>query len=200
MFFAARKSSTAFAGDGVESERIGSHEARGIGCFEGGPEFIVAGIVFREQEVFAHGGVEEEAFLRHIAELIAQPFLGNFLQRYAVDEDAAAAGFVETGEEVEHGGFPRSRGADEGDRLAGQGFEREAFDRRRVFRVVEGDMFEAHMAADRFRAQAFGEVAFVGCIDDAEDAFGRDHTAGEGLRKCVDARNRIEEETPCDEE
>jgi hypothetical protein len=37
--------------------------------------------VFGEQQVFAQGGVEEEGFLGDVAELVAQPFLGDFRER-----------------------------------------------------------------------------------------------------------------------
>ena len=45
-------------------------------AFQRSPDFLVSCIVFREQEVFAEGGVKEEAFLGDVAELVAQPFLG----------------------------------------------------------------------------------------------------------------------------
>jgi hypothetical protein len=48
--------------------------------------------------------------------------------------------------------------------------------------VVEGDVFETHMAAQVFRAEALGEVGFIRRVDDLEDAFGGDDAAGEGAK------------------
>ena len=77
LFFAAGEAAAALAGDGVEAVGTGADEVGGVGGFEGGPDFLVGGVVFGEQEIFAQRGVEEEAFLGDVAELVAQPFLGN---------------------------------------------------------------------------------------------------------------------------
>ena len=50
----------------------------------------------------------------------------------AINAETARVVFVETAEEINDGGFPRARGAGEGDRFAGRGL---AEDQRRGQRV-----------------------------------------------------------------
>ena len=179
LFLAAGETDAALAGDGVESFRHLADEVRGVGGFEGGPEFVVGGVVFREQEVFAQGGVEEEAFLGDVADVVAQPFLGERSERMAVEQDAALVGFVEAGEQVEHGGFPGAGGADQGDGLAGLRDQRDAADGGRVGVVGKGDVLEPDVAGEGGGAHAFGEVGLVGQVEDVEDALRGDDAAGE---------------------
>jgi hypothetical protein len=92
LFFTTGKASAALTGDGVQAIRIARTNSAAFAASKCGPEVSFGGIVFREQEIFAQRGVEKETFLSDISELVAQPFFGNVLKRYTIDEDASPLG------------------------------------------------------------------------------------------------------------
>ena len=90
LFFPAGEAASALAGDCVEAVGAGANEVGRVRGFERGPEFLIGRVRFREKQVFAKAGVEEETFLGDVAELVAQPFFGKAFQWNLIDDDAAA--------------------------------------------------------------------------------------------------------------
>eukprot|EP00903_Cladosiphon_okamuranus_P003719 g3717.t1 len=200
LFFSSGKADAAFSGGGFETFGEGADKFGGVGCLEDGPEFGIGGVVLGEGEVFAQRGVEEEGVLGDEAGVVAEPFLGDFRDGVSIEQDFTGGGFVEAGEEVEQGGFPRSGGADEGDGLAGEGGEVDVAEGGVPGIVGKGDVAELDTAGEGGGAEALGEVGFVPAIDDVEDAFGGDEAFGEGLGEGVDFGDGLEKEAPGDEE
>ncbi len=76
LFFPAGEAAATLAGDGGEAVRTGADKGGSICSFKCGPDLVIGGVLIGKEEVFPQGGVEEETFLRYVAELIAQPFFG----------------------------------------------------------------------------------------------------------------------------
>lgn len=76
LFFAAGEFDAAFADVGVELLREVSNKRFGVGGGEGGPELVVGGVAFGEEEVFADGSVEEEGFLSDVCHVLAEGGFG----------------------------------------------------------------------------------------------------------------------------
>ena len=117
----------------------------------------------------------KEFALADQGDLPAQVGQAVLVDRHAVDQHGAAAGFVETRQHPDQGGLAAARAThDRGDgaRLRG---ERDAGQRRRLLaRVADGYVAELDLAAgvqQRHRAA----VGLVGFIEDGEQAVGRRH-------------------------
>ena len=92
-------------------------------------------------DVPADGVVEQNIFLRHDGDLVAQVARGNFSQIHAADFDRAARGVVKTQQQIGQRGFAGTAGADERDELAG--FDREIdVAQHRFFAVAEIKIFK----------------------------------------------------------
>src|SRR5438552_517475 len=75
-----------------------------------------------------------------------------------VDEDAATAGLVEPGDQVDEGRLARAGRPDDGDDGARRGVEGDAGQGLGAGRVGEGDGVEGHVALDPLRADGAGAL------------------------------------------
>ena len=95
------------------------------------------------------GAVEQEHVLLDDADQVAVAVDVDVAQVAAVEQDAAAGGVVEAGDEVAERGLAAAAGADEGDRFAGLDVERDVFERERAGAgVAERDAVERDAAVD----------------------------------------------------
>ena len=146
-------------------------EAVGIGDPGRFDNLLMRGAAASHADVVRDRIVEEHGVLGHDAHVGADALLGVVAQGDAVDEDFAARGVVEAGQEFAEGRFSASRGSDERDGLPAADFERDAVDH--LARTVVG---EVHVAEFDLVFQS-GEFAGVGFVldfgfgvDDREDA------------------------------
>ena len=146
LFFTDTEADPAFADLSVEFVRESFDKFPGVGSGQGLPEFVVRGLAFGDDEIVADGAIEEETFLSDVTHGPAKAGFGDIVDRLAVDGDAAAISFVESGQQIDGGGFARTRGADEGDGLAGFRFEADALKCGGLAAVGENHIFENHMA------------------------------------------------------
>ena len=172
LFFAAREFDAALADIGVELLGERFDEGLATGIRESGPELFFGSVAAGEEEVFAHGAVEEEGLLSHVADIFAQGGFVDLGELVPIDEDAALVVVIEARQEVDDGGFASSGGADESDGLAGEGFEIEVGEDGGVvvFAVGEREVPELNFGCEAFRERlgALG-VGLVFGIKNLED-------------------------------
>ena len=100
-----------------------------------------------EGDVLRHRAGEEEAFLRHDAELAAQRALLHLVEVEVVDRDPARGRLVEAREQLRDRRLPGAGVPDERDRRARRDVEVEPVQHFLAAAVREPDAFEAHVAA-----------------------------------------------------
>ena len=104
LALAAGEQDAAVAGDGVESAGEVVDEGGG-GEVQGALEVFGGGVGAGPEEVFADGLVKEDGFLANVADTGSPAAEGGGIERLAIEEDAAAGGGEEAGDEVGYGAF-----------------------------------------------------------------------------------------------
>jgi len=97
-------------------------------------------------DVFPDGAREQERFLLHNADLLAQIAARIFAQLHAVDGDAALI-LVEPRQQIHQRGLAGAGGADEGHGLARLKAEADAVEHRQVLGIGEAHVVEDDLAA-----------------------------------------------------
>ena len=107
-------------------------ELVGVGDRGGAADVVGRRAAVAVGDVRGDGAVEQEHVLLDDADQAAVAVDVDVAQVAAVEQDAAAGGVVEAGDEVAERGLAAAAGADEGDRLARLDVERDVFERERA--------------------------------------------------------------------
>ena len=91
----------------------------GVYRFGGRDNFIVCGIQLAIADIVPDGACEQEIILGHDPHLTAQAFDGHFFYIKPVDTDDALLHVIKTADQIDNGGFARSRRPDQSDGLSG---------------------------------------------------------------------------------
>jgi len=155
------------------------------GCLD----FGVGGVGAAKGDVVANGTGKEIGFLQHDADLAPHAVQGDIAHVPVIDEDAAFAHVVETGDKVDNGRFAATGSPQEGDGLAWLGLEGDVLeDGFTAIEVAEGHVGKANAAVHlRHRLCARFVCDFVFSVEDFEYAFG----AGAGLAHLGDDKAEL---------
>ena len=105
---------------------------------------VFRGLGVGEEEVATDRLAEQEVLLEHVGHLRAQGIHVDLADVVSVEENAAAGGLVETGDEIGEARLPGAGGADHGDHLADGEVEVDAVKGAVAVRIREIDVLEAH--------------------------------------------------------
>ena len=138
-------------------------------------QLVIGNALHVVHQVFPHRGLKQPGILQHHAEQAVHLLTAHIGKGRAVNGDAAAVYLKEAHQQVDHGGFARAGGADNGDLLAGLHPGGEVFDNHLVrgVGVAEAHMVKGHLApylAERHRLAAF--VRHFLALQKVEDAMG----------------------------
>ena len=150
----------------------------GLGAFDHPLLADGLALVQAVEQVLADRAVEQPGVLQNHAEMLAQVVTGDVARIHAVDGDRTALDLIEAHEQVDQRGLAGAGRADDGDRLAGLGLQRQVLDQRLGRIVAELDVVEAHQTLDVL--DVLGVLAFghlLGLVQELEDAFGRSQGA-----------------------
>ena len=139
-------------------------------CFN----FVLGGIRLAEGDILANRGGEQGRLLQHHARSgCAANCRVDAADIHPIDGDASGGGVVEAGDQVDHGGFPGTGRAEQGDDLVGLGFEGDILQYVAVPSIGEGDVLETDVT--RLHVQGWRSWHFCHLrhrIQDFKNAFG----------------------------
>ena len=130
------------------------HEAVDVGGARGLEDLLLGRVGIAVRDVLADRAAEEPRVLQHHADLRAQLRARDRRDAAPVERDLAPVQLVEPHDQVDERGLARAGRADDRDRLAGLGDERERLDQRAVRVVRERDVAELDAPAHRRRVVA----------------------------------------------
>ena len=140
LLLTAGKLETAVADFRVVSVGLTHNEIMNAGNLAGVLNFHLSGILFGIKQILSDGAVEKVSFLSDHADAVAQIFQVKGAYVVFADADYSAIYVIETGQQVDHGGFSRTGWADNGIHLPVRYGEIDV-GKKRLFRIIgEGDM------------------------------------------------------------
>src|SRR5215472_12196806 len=94
-----------------------------------------------KRDVVAHRAIEEHVFLKHDADLAAQPGKVNHVEIDTIDENASTLGYIEPLNKLGERAFTRTRGPDDTDHLPGRYIQAHIVQHlRSIDAVAKGDV------------------------------------------------------------
>ena len=141
----------------------------GIGLFGRLDAFLVRRASAGIFQVVHHRIGEEKGLLQHGADLLAQAFLGQFLQVLAIDQDGAGIYVVVAGQDVDERTLARPCGAANADALTGRDIEGVVTQDLAARDVAEIDVLELDVTAFELVVSSVRCIFDLGLlVDDAE--------------------------------
>ena len=125
-------------------------------------------------DILLDGAVEDMIFLKHEADMVAQPLGIPLVQLYTVETDGARIGMIELVEQVDERALPCPTESDEGRNLAAGDMHRDIAESLRAIAIGEVDARELEVALHRFRTVAARSLHLLVGPQDAEEALGID--------------------------
>ena len=151
--------------EGIVAVRQRLDELVGVGHPGRLDHLLLGGVRPAEEDVLAHGAVEEEDVLQHDAHLLAQAGEVDVAQVAPVEGDAPLADVVEARDQAGQGRLAHAGRTHQGHDAAGRHVEVDVLEHGVFLVIVEADVVEAQrsggLAAQGGRAGAFGHLGLA---------------------------------------